>query len=106
MNVCVIVFFSLEMWDPLRPKYPQKYKSPNIWQKTKQKNKHWKRQGQIKHVLLKFQGHTYLSKTAWTSDPEGVWGGKVEPACIQIHKSHEKSKTAARRFGWGGRPNE
>ena len=28
-------FFSLEMWDPLRHKYPKKYKNQNIWRKKK-----------------------------------------------------------------------
>ena len=28
-----LFFFSLDMWDPLRPKYPKNYKNPNIWRK-------------------------------------------------------------------------
>ena len=34
---CVYVRFSVETWDPVRPKYPNKYKTSNVWVEKKRK---------------------------------------------------------------------
>ena len=83
IRMCLFLFFSLEMWDPLRPKYPKKYENPNTW-RGENKNKTVKRLGRgTLNACAKFQS-LYLSKTAWTLDSEGIWGYKLEPACVQL----------------------
>ena len=82
--VFVYVFISQETWVPLRPKYPKKDKNPKLWRKKrKQKKKHSKkaRLGHIEQVQnFNFSG-SYLSKTAWTLDSEGIRGFMLESAC-------------------------
>ena len=77
----IFVFLSLEMWDPLRPKYPQKYQNTNIWRENKQKNVfRVKGSAGVYKTRVQFSG-SYLSKTASTFDTERIWGDKLEPAC-------------------------
>ena len=72
------VFRNHNCWPMIRPKYPKKYKNPNIWQKKRKVN------GSAGETqVCNFSGF-YLSKTAWTSDSEGIWGDKLEPACMYV----------------------
>ena len=50
MNRVLFSFFSLETWDPLRPKYPKNTKPKYLAKKTKKMQK--ARQGRIKHVCV------------------------------------------------------
>ena len=71
----LFAYFSLEIWDPLISKYSKKYKTPNIWQKRekKWKNSIRKRLGRgTLNTCANFR--VYLSRTAWTSDSEGIGG--------------------------------
>ena len=53
----VLVFFSLEMWDPLRPEYSKKYKNSNICRKKQEKKTIRKRVGGgTLNTRVKFQG--------------------------------------------------
>ena len=76
---------SLEIWDPLRPKYPKIYKNPNIWRNKKQKQKKLfvKRSAGAPKTRVQFF-RVYPSKTAWTLDSEGIWGFMLEPACTLV----------------------
>ena len=58
----------------------QKNKNPNIWRKKKKKRKSQSR-GQPNVCSI---SGSYLSKTAWTLGPEGIWGYiyMLEPSCI------------------------
>ena len=75
----IFCFFSLAIWDPLRPKYPRKNRNPNIWRKKrKQKTPfvkcsagaHWTRLQNFR-VSLKNGVDVGLSRNlgfyAWTS---------------------------------------
>ena len=50
-------FFSLEMWDPSRPKHPKKYNNPNIWRKKTNK--------QIKATCSRFGRGTLNTAVVW-----------------------------------------
>ena len=63
---------------------PKKNKNPNIW-RGKKKTLVKGSAGASKHVC-KFSG-SYLSKTTWTLDSEGIWADKLEPACIALVQS-------------------
>ena len=78
------IFFSLEMWDRLRPKYPEKYKNPNIWRGKKKKKSKKARRGHTKHtrVCAKFQGLiSQKRREHWTLTEFGVLG-YLEAACM------------------------
>ena len=74
--------FLWTIWDPLRPKCPEKYKNRNIWWREKTKENHSRklRQEHIDHVCK--ISVSCLSKTAWTLDSQGIWDDKLEPACM------------------------
>ena len=79
MGFSFFVFFSLEMWHPLRPKYPNKYENPNIWRKTT-KNKNNKKKKLVRGSAgaheVRVQNFTVLisRKRRGHLDSEGIWG--------------------------------
>ena len=67
-----MLFFALEMWDPLRPKIYKKYENPDIWRKKKKKTS---RRTFVKgspgaHKTRVQNVRLYRSKTSWTLDSE------------------------------------
>ena len=65
------VFFSLEIWDHLRPKYPKKYKNSNIWRKKKKKNPIRTSLGRGRlNTCKKIQGLSQKRRGHWTLKEE------------------------------------
>ena len=68
-NVCCVLF-SLEMWNPLRPKYKKQNKTIS-GEKKEEKNIRKGSAGTHSTRVQNFR--VYLSKTAWALDSEGIW---------------------------------
>ena len=105
MNRVLFSFFSLETWDPLRPKYPKNTKPKYLAKKTKKMQK--ARQGRITvSTCVCKSSVSYLSKTAWTLI--GLWrvlglyaaGYMLEPACT-TYQTLRAIKMKARTGGKG-----
>ena len=78
----LFIYFSPETWDPLRPKKKKRKIKKNthththIWRRKQQKIRFCT--GTLN--TCKISG-SYLWKTAWTLNSEGIWGFILEPAC-------------------------
>ena len=78
MNVCTYVFFfSREMWDASRPKYPKKYNNPNIWRnKTKQNKAFVGLAGALQHLYIRRIVYIFMldvCKIPGSSSRRGHW---------------------------------
>ena len=95
-------FVSLEMWNPLTPKYLQKYKNKNKSgkKKTNENENPIRTSRGTLNTCAKFQG-LMSQKRRGHLDSEGIWGFMLEPAWVFSIKASPENKHCAPRYSVG-----
>ena len=85
------VFFSLDLGSR-RTQISKKIQKPKYLAEKKKKRKNPIRKSLGSGTLTRLQNfRVYLSQTAWTSDSEGIWGFRREPACMQMGQRRQQA---------------